>query len=303
MMNNGDNGIDIIDKVEDICGRMPEESDLFIDLMLDYGFKHVFGMDEGKALMIGLLRVVLPEKDIVDLSFIQNQSLNFGSDTKRSVYDVQCKLKDGSRIIVEVQRCEQTDFKDRVLYYGTMPISTQTKKGSEYKLIPVYVIAFVNFNLQHGNNWKPKIVSTYKLLEEGGDDIMSENLTFIYVELRRFNKLAYDCRTFDEKLYFCMKHMHELKGRPRWFNEPFFETLFERSAVAKLKGEQLTEYYRAMTTERDIKNMIIFAERKGRAEGLAEGLAEVARAMMAEKMDVALIARCTGLTVEQIQAL
>lgn len=59
--------------------------EVYIDLVLDDGFKQVFGNDGGKKLMIGLLNAVLPGKNIVDLSYLPNQAQHFGSDTKKSV--------------------------------------------------------------------------------------------------------------------------------------------------------------------------------------------------------------------------
>ena len=66
-----------------------------------------------------------------------------------------------------------------------------------------------------------------------------------------------------------------------------------------------------MTTERDIRNQIVYArdmgilegEAKGRAEGKAEGKAETALAMLANGLDIALVSKCTGLSEQQIQDL
>ena len=74
-----------------------------------------------------------------------------------------------------------------------------------------------------------------------------------------------------------------------------------------------------MTTERDIRNQIVYArdmgreegilegEAKGRAEGIAEGeakgKAETALAMLANGLDIALVSKCTGLSEQQIQDL
>ncbi len=54
-----------------------------------------------------------------------------------------------------------------------------------------------------------------------------------------------------------------------------------------------------MTTERDIKNYISYAERKGREEGLLEA----AKKMLAEGLSVEIVAKCTGLSEEQIEDL
>ena len=66
-----------------------------------------------------------------------------------------------------------------------------------------------------------------------------------------------------------------------------------------------------MTTERDIRNQIVYArdmgilegEAKGRAEGKAEGKAETALAMLANGLDIALVSKCTGLSEQQIRDL
>ena len=70
-----------------------------------------------------------------------------------------------------------------------------------------------------------------------------------------------------------------------------------------------------MVTERDVRNYISYAQKKGRAEGRAEGLAEgevigetkgihkTARNMKAKGISVEMIMECTGLSVEEIERL
>ena len=54
-----------------------------------------------------------------------------------------------------------------------------------------------------------------------------------------------------------------------------------------------------MTTERDIRNQIRYAEKKGKAEQSLE----IARRMLKKGLDTNDIAEYTGLTEEQIKAL
>ena len=62
-----------------------------------------------------------------------------------------------------------------------------------------------------------------------------------------------------------------------------------------------------MTTERDIRNQIVYARDMGREEGIAEGeargKAEDALAMLANGLDIALVSKCTGLSEQQIREL
>ncbi len=58
-----------------------------------------------------------------------------------------------------------------------------------------------------------------------------------------------------------------------------------------------------MTTERDIRNQIRYAEKKGLEKGMEKGKEEVAREMLKEQFPAETIARLTGLTEEQVRAL
>ena len=185
-----------------------------IDLRIDYGFKKVFGTDENKRLTIGMLRAILPEKDIVDLTFIQNQADVFGNDAKKSVYDIHCTLGDGSRVIVEIQQTQQHHFKERVLYYGSMPISNQIKTGADYGMEQVIVVSFVTFDMPHGEKWDEKVRTHYRLREVHGEDEMTDRLEFVFIELGRMNKSAAECETFEEK-YLCLKSKQKWSELPR----------------------------------------------------------------------------------------
>ena len=66
-----------------------------------------------------------------------------------------------------------------------------------------------------------------------------------------------------------------------------------------------------MTTERDIRNQIRFAEKKGREEGREEGRAEgarekaieTARAFLKMGVPAETVAAGTGLTMDEVQAI
>ena len=91
-----------------------------------------------------------------------------------------------------------------------------------------------------------------------------------------------------------------------------FERLFEACEIARFTPEEKLKYEHDMMTERDYTNILntYRAEgiAEGKSEGIAEGLAkgktegkiEVARAMKAKGLGMALIAELTGLSEEEI---
>ena len=105
------------------------------------------------------------------------------------------------------------------------------------------------------------------------------------------------------------------------------ERLFEVAEIAAMTPEEQQQYMQAMKTERDIRNYISLARNKGKEEGIAEGrkrgllegrqsgLEEgiergltkgkhsVALAMKNDGMPNDLIAKYTGLTIQEIEKL
>ena len=53
----------------------PAELPEFVDLLNDQGFKHVFGRDANKDILIALLNEIIPDRVIVDLSHIRNEQI------------------------------------------------------------------------------------------------------------------------------------------------------------------------------------------------------------------------------------
>ncbi|MBO5407026.1 MAG: PD-(D/E)XK nuclease family transposase [Bacteroidales bacterium] len=68
-------------------GELPE----FVDLLNDQGFKHVFGRDANKDILIALLNEIIPDRVIVDLRHIRNEQIPSDPERKGSVFDLYCE--------------------------------------------------------------------------------------------------------------------------------------------------------------------------------------------------------------------
>ena len=142
---------------------------------------------------------------------------------------------------------------------------------------------------------------------------MTDALHFVFIEIGKFRKTEKELVTDKEKWYFCFREMHRLESMPKELRSKVFERLFHLTEIASLPKEEQIEYIKEMTTERDIRNQIVYArdmgilegEARGRAEGeakgKAEGKAETALAMLANGLDIALVSKCTGLSEQQIE--
>ena len=117
-----------------------------------------------------------------------------------------------------------------------------------------------------------------------------------------------------------MKTIDQLKQEianttlPQETKEVFYRVL-DTADVGSLSEKDQMRYESALKNYLDTMSCIEYATVKvreeGKAEGLAEGKAEgesmakasIAKSMKAEGMDAAVISRCTGLPIEQIDAL
>ena len=97
------------------------------------------------------------------------------------------------------------------------------------------------------------------------------------------------------------------KNKPEELKQPIWTRLFNAAQFAAMNKHEQLEYIKEMNTERDRRNQISYARECGKAEGLAEGEAKeklnIARNMKAKGANVAFIAECTGLSVEEIEKL
>ena len=93
--------------------------------------------------------------------------------------------------------------------------------------------------------------------------------------------------------------MQFLEERPDVLRQEIFDLLFEAAEIATFTPEDKVKYEFEMTTERDIRNQIKFAERRG---DLKRSL-ETARKMLSKGYPVEEIVEISELPVEQIRAL
>ena len=247
----------------------------YADLLDDEVFKLVFGRESTKDVMIEFLNQVIPDRKIVDLDFIDKEMHPVERDRKGSVYDMFCRTDDGSRIIVEVQRRKQPFYPERAIYYSTFQIQRQVEAGAEYyDFLPVYVVNILNFMMDEfqGN---PNVKSVFRLYEEKTHSLLTDRVTFIFLELGKFQKTIDELDgNVLEGMYFCFKNMPNLTERPDVLGHEVFKKIFDVTELLNMDSVTRSKLLEKMTTERDLRNQIRYATETAMAEGLEKGLAE-----------------------------
>jgi len=298
-------------------------ANVYMDISIDVIFKRVFGRRANKPLLIAVLNEILDEINIVDLDYLSPEMTGFDRDSKNSRMDLRVKTDTGYELIIEMQVSNQGDFKDRAVYYASLPILEEIESGEDrYRLTPRYTISILHFSLEHipSPHWENEFRARYALREQVTAEKLSEAINLVFIELVRFKKSLEALDNDKERFYFCLKHMSEFEEMPKEFKgNQLMENLFRTTAVESLSKKDKIKYTQFMTTERDIRNQKAYAREQALAEGRIEGIAigeargeaagrakkavEVAKEMLRQGLTVDIVSKCTGLSVEQIRSL
>ena len=242
----------------------------YLNPLTDFGFKRLFGTEMNKELLISFLNALFHDKDIRDVSYLNSEQLGDSEDDRRSVFDVYCEDAQGDKFVVEMQNVYQEFFKDRSVYYATIPIRDQGRKGDwDFELKAVYTVGVLNFCLTDDPG---HYVHEVKLVDLGTKEVFYDKLTFAYIEIPKFNKDEEHLDTMWDKWMFVLRNLSHLMDRPPALQERVFTRLFEQAEIAKLSKTELRNYTYGMDTLRDYKNGLATAKKQGIALGRQEGI-------------------------------
>lgn len=283
----------------------------FINPFTDVGFKRIFGQEISKPVLIAFLNALLDgERKIVDVQYLDKEQSDETIDNRSLIYDVYCKLDNDDYIIVEMQNKSQPFFKNRSIYYISRSISRQGEPGNDwvYDVKAVYIIALLNF---HRDDISKEFRTDVALMDMKHKTLFSDKMRLVYLQLPYFTKDLDECETLLEKLIYVLKHMDVLQRMPWLAQDAVFQKLASIADVASLSQQERIAYDENLRIYRD--NIAVFEGQyleglekgleKGEAKGRAEALMENARRMKADGMATGLIAKYTGLTVEEIESL
>lgn len=289
---------------------MTEFVERYINPFTDYGFKKLFGEEPNKDLLLDFLNELLKEEQgqIVDLTYLKTEQLGASDIDRRAIFDLYCENEKGEKFIVELQKSKQNFFKDRTVYYSTFPIREQAKRADwDYELKAVYTIAILDFVFDSDLHEPLKFRYDVKLSDIETHKVFYNKLTFIYLEMPKFNKSLDELETRFEKWLYVLRNMNKLDRIPDKLKEQIFDKLFETAEIANFTTEQVRSYEDSLKYYRDLKNSLDTARDEGKLEGMLEGIhegkLEVARQAMKKGMSVKDIIDLTGLSEREIENL
>ena len=250
----------------------------FINPLTDFGFKHLFGREPGKELLIDFLNQIFEgRKVITDLSYNKNEQFGPRSKSRKMIFDLTCNADKGEQFIIEVQRIHQQYFKDRAIYYCSRLIHDQAPNGGkwDYSLKEVYFIGVMDSVLEDAE--KDEYVHHIHLAYEKTGKEFYKKWKFIFIEIPKFTKAEKDLKTGLDKWLFILKNLSDIKKIPVILITRIFSKLFKIAQVSNLSKEEYMKYEKDLMASWDdyaIKKTLEHDRRMAREKGMEEGKEE-----------------------------
>ena len=277
----------------------------FVNPYTDYGFKKLFGTEQNADLLVSFLNSLISdgEDPIVSINYKNVEHLGEINTMRSSYFDVFCQTESGADFIVEMQNGKQIYFKDRSLYYATIPIQEQGKKGKakpeaeakalendgtetdikkkevkkkgwDYHLKEVYLVAILDYNFPDGEYPDDEYFHEIKLMDVRDKHVFYDKLTLVYLEMPKIEHLEIKLDTMRDKWMYALYSLCYTDEQPPELQEEVFVKLFEEARLANFNEQQLFSYQMSLKDLWDSYSTWKCANEEGLEKGKALGLKE-----------------------------
>ena len=271
-----------------------------VSAKLDIIFKKIF--TDNKDMLHSFVASMLdvPQESISDIVITNPELPPETLAGKFSRLDLSLKV-DNRLVNVEIQVKNDTDYRDRTLFYWAKLYSSELKSGEEYsELKQTVTINIINFNMFAGENYHNEVAAVIK--ETG--EVFSDKFSIHFFELKKVGKKPDPENSRKLWLQFINADSEEELEMISRTNVPIMQkavnVIYDMSEDTKIREiARLRE--KALHDEASaLKN----AKMEGEAIGIAKGEAiGVAKGIAKERSDAINKMKALGFTEEQIRSI
>ena len=256
----------------------------FIPLSYDLVFKRVFADEYDKRPLKTLLNVILNiDISTNDITILNSELVGKNVNTKKNAVDLIVKLKDGTKVGIEMNRASSDKLVFRNTLYMFRLMGHALNKGARYEDIDEYIQ--INFDMD-GEHSEP--IDVYTLCNEKHPDKKLTNKLQIYrINVPYFTKRCYNLR--EEELAYkdrfigmigakTLKEINKIAGRDNIMEEmskKVEECNEDEDILYQYNyGEYLADLAILEGTEKGIQQGLEKGFKEGQAKGFEQGKTE-----------------------------
>jgi predicted transposase/invertase (TIGR01784 family) len=305
----------------------------------DYIFKLIFGDENDKDILISFLNALFKEYDFLpyveDIEIKNSETIKKYDEEKQGRLDIKAKIDNDTYVNIEMQTKDYSDVMDRSVYYCSRILSENTIKGSSYKYPKVIAIWIIKEQSTqdnpHYNRSNPIEIDQHFTIPGVIDKeyVKTTNkVTIIYIYLSKFKEGLYNehidswlkfinnqdnYNRYDSSLEKASCKLLYLKQDKKTIQIIDSQEDKERDNAARIasaeeqgKNEGLKQGIKQgmkQGLKRGKEEGLKQGIKRGKEEGLKQGKEEMARNMLKEGLNINLIAKISGLTIDEIEEL
>ena len=273
----------------------------------DYAFKRLLGVEENKAILQDFLECVLDysSEDFEDIELLDKELKKEQEDDKTGILDIQVKLKNGTRIDVEMQLIWDSSFVLRSIFYLSKMYVSDFKSGAPYsslhKCVSINIVG-------EGYNLDDEVHSTYFLINPKTGHKLTDFLEFHFLNLKKVKDAPISNEnTKENRLINWLKFIDAESREER-------AMLANTSLALRILNEKIDEltfspeerhlYESRMKLKSDIATIYESSFNRGIKRGIEEGeynnKLETAKKSLKMGLPINMIIELTGLTEAEI---
>ena len=286
----------------------------FYNARYDAVFKNAVAND--REVFHDFLKLSL-EREIKDYKIIPNEMPKKNYSIRSKTLDINVKTDIGN-IIVEINNGYYNSLPIRNLVYLSSVFSNSVSRGESYDNVPLHIL----LNITWGKGLKGDILTDYYVQSDKKikycDRIIIREINmdlllnvWYYKDKKEAQKYSHFLMLgLDKKdlSYLCEKEGHEYMKK---YMKNVEELNEDSEFVNVISPDKDNEMVINTLKNEAIKEGRLEGIKEGRLEGIKEGIKEgiekntleTAKKMLKKKIDINLIAECTGLTKEEINSL
>lgn len=195
--------------------RKKRLAQIFIDPCSDFGFKKIFGQEDGKEDLTRMLNAFFDDKfpHIKEIRILNTEKIGEAKHHRKCVYDVYIQDHQNRFYNIEMQNQGIKNPIKREFSYICKSISSELKKGGDeyYDFEPTMGIFIANFNIT--NNYKSEAINLIQY-QSTEPKMPTPATPILTVELPKFNKKIQELENEKDVYLFLLKNMKSMQEIP-----------------------------------------------------------------------------------------
>ena len=267
---------------------------------IDFAFKEIM-MDEPAR--IGFLSAILKlnPSEIRNTQILNTNLRKLHDEEKQGILDVRILMNDDTEIDIEIQLSILNVWADRALFYLAKMYTEQINSGEDYTIFKKCVsISILDFELFKDT---PEFYSCFHIREDTRHAIYTDKMEFHVLELPKLPKElredSNDIELWGKFISAERKEEFDVLAE----KNTYIDSAYQHLQLISQDKQKRMEYEAREKAVRDYNQGLLEAREAGKIEGREETTICIAKNLLSSGFSVDMIAKTTGLSVEQIKTL